>query len=178
MFRLNPVAPSGRGQPTSPEQLALPVCLVLGVRKIKSGGRVLSKEPYLGVGLLPGHLSSTESLSASPRPLYWPYGRVGAWPCSRKNSKKGQNLGPPSPSKQCVHFSARLKFEFHLHYSPVMWSRARSFTSLGLSFLICVMGMIHLRCVTRVGLIRGNHEPDSFTSSFLRAPLLTGPDLI
>ena len=124
-------------------------------------------------------ISAQQSHSLPPRdPSTGPMGRVGAWPCSRKNSKKGQNLGPPSPSKQCVHFSARLKFEFHLHYSPVMWSRARSFTSLGLSFLICVMGMIHLRCVTRVGLIRGNHEPDSFTSSFLRAPLLTGPDLI
>lgn len=44
-------------------------------------------------------------------------------------------FGAPSPSKQCVDFSARLKFEFQLHYSPVMWSRVkRNFTLSGSQF--------------------------------------------
>ena len=106
MFRLNPAAPSGRGQPTSPEQLALPVCLVLGVRKIKSGGRVLSKEPYLGVGLLPGHLSSTESLSASPKPLYWPYGERGGLALQQEKLEERTEFGAPKPLQAvCALFS-------------------------------------------------------------------------
>lgn len=92
-------------------------------------------------------ISAQETLALSSLiPTYWGLrGELGPRPVARENYRRGQNsraLEDSGPCQKECTLSARLEFEFELHYFPVTWSGVRYSTSLDLSFLICIMGMM------------------------------------